>query len=126
LFGSRYCGKDENLIVSWCVDGTLCLWDSHSTGNVNAPIAVLKTDPDYPIYAVELSNDTIAVGGGTVGGFVGVPLYLYTIRKREDNATARAPNPKRSTQSVPNTDVEIVEHSTPEKKSRTEHESLSN
>jgi WD40 repeat protein len=79
LFGSRFCGKDENLIVSWCVDGSLCLWDSYSAGNVHAPIAVLRSDPNYPIYAVELSKDTIAVcGGNGDGDFIGIPLYLYT------------------------------------------------
>jgi hypothetical protein len=39
----------------------------------------LKQDGEYPIYAVELSNDCIAVGGGSEGGFVGIPLYLYSL-----------------------------------------------
>lgn len=79
LFGSRYCGVNENLLISWCSDGSLCLWDSSAQGNIHSPIAILRSNADYPIYAVELSGDTIAVGGGTGdGGFVGTPFYLYT------------------------------------------------
>ena len=122
LFGSRYCGKDENLIVSWSVDGSLCLWDAYSSGNVHAPIAVLKSDPDYPIYTVELSKDTVAIGGGSDGGFIGVPLYLYTFGG-EDNRTARSPNPKRPSKALPagenmEGDASL---STPDKKSKTDH-----
>jgi WD40 repeat protein len=79
LFGSRYCGAKEDLIISWSVDGSLCLWDAFSQGNINSPIAVLKQDDEYPIYAVEISKDCIAVGGGSEGGFVGIPLYLYSL-----------------------------------------------
>ncbi len=121
LFGSRYCGKDENLIVSWCVDGSLCLWDSYSSGNVHAPIAVLQSDPKYPIYAVELSNDTIAVGGGADGGFIGIPLYLYTVGGGKDEATTRSPVAKRPTTCIPQ--AKDIESSTPEKKSKMDHES---
>jgi hypothetical protein len=78
LFGSRFCGEREDLLISWGVDGRLCLWDSYLLGNVNAPIAVLKHDSEYPIYAVELSKNCVAVGGGSEGGFIGVPLHLYS------------------------------------------------
>lgn len=120
LFGSRYCGKDENLIVSWSIDGSLCLWDSHSSGNVHAPIAVLKSDSEYPLYAVETSKDTIAVGGGSDGGFIGVPLYLYTVGYL-DEATVRPPNPKRSTKSIPADEEEANHIPSPDKKSSTDH-----
>jgi WD40 repeat protein len=79
LFGSRYCGDD--LLVSWSVDGSLCLWDSHSQGNVQSPMAILRQDENYPIYAVEVYKDScIAVGGGSEGGFIGVPLYMYAYK----------------------------------------------
>jgi len=93
LFGSRYCGEREDLVVSWGLDGNLCLWDSNSTGNVKQPLAVLKNDNEYPIYAVEVSKDCVAVGGGRDGGFVGVPLYLYgydssdSVRENGNKAT---------------------------------------
>lgn len=80
LFGSRFCGERENLLVSWGVDGRLCLWDSYLLGNVNSPLAILKYDSEYPIYAVELSQNYVAIGGGSEGGFVGVPLYLYSFQ----------------------------------------------
>ena len=78
LFGARYCGSTEKCLVSWGVDGSLCLWDSYSQGNINSPMAVLKHDSEYPIYAVEVSKACIAVGGGSEGGFMGVPLFLYS------------------------------------------------
>jgi WD40 repeat protein len=119
LFGSRYCGEDENLIVSWSVDGSLCLWDAYSNGNVHAPIAVLKSDSEYPLYAVEISKDTIAVGGGTDGGFIGVPFYLYSM-ERQDVTTIRSPNPKRSTKNIPE-DNEAKDIPSPDKKPKNEH-----
>lgn len=79
LFGSRYCGQGDNLLLSWGVDGQLCLWDSYVAGNVYAPLAILRTDDKYPVYAVEFSKNTIAVAGGSDGGFIGVPFYLYTL-----------------------------------------------
>jgi len=89
LFGSRFCGKGDNVIMSWSVDGTLCLWDAYSQGNIFYPIALLKDDPKYPIYAVELSKDAIAVcGGGDEGGFIGIPVYLYNIEGHQDNAVS--------------------------------------
>eukprot|EP00980_Cylindrotheca_fusiformis_P025141 scaffold13192_cov51-Cylindrotheca_fusiformis.AAC.1 len=89
LFGCRYCGgggndddnDNENLLVSWSVDGSLCLWDSQSQGNVQAPMAILKQqDDNYPIYAVEVYKNScmIVAGGGSEGGFIGIPVYLYS------------------------------------------------
>jgi WD40 repeat protein len=77
LFGTKFCGKDENLLVSWGVDGKLCLWDSRAQGNVYAPMAILKQDSGYQIYAVDVSERNVAIGGGgTEGSFIGIPLYL--------------------------------------------------
>jgi len=74
--------------MSWGVDGKLCLWDSHSRGEVHKPLDVLLTKKNYPFYGVEVKEYTnvpespiarIAVAGGTDGGFIGVPVYLYDI-----------------------------------------------
>ena len=80
--------------MSWGMDGRLCVWDAMLLGNVPSPIAVLKHDEKYPIFAVQVTskqNDhdlqsssptRIAVGGGpSEGGFIGVPLYLYDITR---------------------------------------------
>ena len=89
LFGAQYCGiTEEDLIISWGVDGRLCLWDSHSKGNIHAPISTLISKSDYPIYAVDIStSDTrdteilsrIGVGGGNDGGFLGIPAFMYDV-----------------------------------------------
>ena len=89
LFGAQYCGvTEEDLVISWGVDGRLCLWDSHSKGNIHAPISTLISKNDYPIYAVDISSsDTqdpeilsrIGVGGGTDGGFLGIPAFMYDV-----------------------------------------------
>jgi hypothetical protein len=84
LYGSRYCGKNEELLVSWGVDGSLCLWDAMAQGNVHSPISVLKHDSNYPIYAVELSENCLAIGGGMDGGFVGVPVYLFSVDNKKN------------------------------------------
>ena len=85
LFGCRYCGTNEDLLISWGVDGSLCLWDSWGHGNVHSPISVLRSDGEYPIYAVEITNDCIGVGGGSEGGFVGVPVFLYNAQGAKTN-----------------------------------------
>jgi len=82
LFGSRFCGgDDENLLLSWGVDGKLCMWYSKARGNIYDPVAILKDDASYPIFDVELSpcEDHAVVGGGSEGGFIGVPLHFYSI-----------------------------------------------
>ena len=101
LFGVRYCGSDnEELLLSWGIDGTLCLWDSYANGYA-APLATLISKPDYPIYSVDAMKSTvsaspsagdtpssesnkrevtrIAVAGGRDGGFIGIPFYLYDV-----------------------------------------------
>jgi len=70
---------DENLLLTWGVDGRLCVWDSFSQGNIEAPIATLVHNADSPIYAVDVKPSCIAAAGG-VGGeasFLGVPVMLY-------------------------------------------------
>lgn len=90
LFGTEFVGRDgdeeDDLLISWGVDGRLCLWDSFSTDEIDRPLAVLLHKPEYPIYAVDLMQDAfIAVGGGTGdgGGFVGIPVHLYKFPPKE-------------------------------------------
>jgi len=87
LFGSRYCGgENENLLLSWGVDGKICMWYSQSQGNIYDPVAVLREDSNYPIYAAALSGseEDLVVGGGSDGGFIGVPLHFYNIPPLEE------------------------------------------
>jgi len=91
LYGALFCGND--LVVSWGVDGRLCLWDSQSSGNLIAPISTLVSNPDYPLYAVDIFQcdpttkkarakvvtATIACGGGKDGGFMGVLIKLHDV-----------------------------------------------
>ena len=83
--------------MSWGVDGRLCLWDSYSQGNISSPIAVLRDQSDYPIYAVAINSTpsasaitgtSVAVGGGSEGGFIGIPLYMFNVKQQEDSKTA--------------------------------------
>jgi WD40 repeat protein len=91
LFGVQYCGTDDSLLLSWGVDGRLCLWDAHSeVEQVSAYVATLLDKKDYPIYCVSLSSPmtadedddgmVLAVGGGADScGLKGIPVYLYNI-----------------------------------------------
>jgi hypothetical protein len=85
LFGACYCGSEESqdLLVSWGVDGRLCLWDSRVKGEIKEPLAVLLDKGfDYPIYCVNMQRKMIAVaGGGNEGGFLGIPVFLYDYEK---------------------------------------------
>jgi len=92
LFGAAFC---DELVLSWGVDGRLCLWDSKSNGNVVAPISILLANPAYPLFTVDIfhfdpsnseDNDSskkfqasIACGGGQNGGFIGIPIQLHDI-----------------------------------------------
>ena len=85
MFGARYYGgESEDLILSWSVDGSLCLWDSKSEGHVKSPMAVLRHYGPSPLYAVEVHpNQSIAVGGAESECCShGVPLYLYRNQDR--------------------------------------------
>ncbi len=84
----------QDLLLTWGVDGKVCLWDSYSTGKVHSPLCTLISQPNYPVYALDLSvggtsvKDSaeqgrhilhMAIAGGADGGFCGVPVYLYDI-----------------------------------------------
>lgn len=104
LYGAAYCGGDnEDLTLSWGVDGRLCLWDSHSSGNINAPLSTLVAQPNYPIFAVDISRQVedsdasgdakllarIGCGGGRDGGFLGVPVHLYDVTRGIESSMRR-------------------------------------
>jgi WD40 repeat protein len=87
VFGARYIDDDE-LLITWGSDGRLCLWDGKVAEEVDAPLCMLLDNEDYPIYGVDLStttkNDSKSVtltiaGGGAIGGFLGVPVFLQDI-----------------------------------------------
>ena len=96
LFGSRFCGENDELLVSWGVDGKLCVWGSHSQGNVYRPIANLKDDSKYPIYALDISSSNVAIGGGSDGGFIGTPLFLakFPEKRKAEEASPQQKKPK--------------------------------
>jgi WD40 repeat protein len=109
LFGAHYLENDE-LLISWGSDGRLCLWDSRSQDEeIDFPLSILldnhgNSGTDYPIYAVSITrkmNTTkgesgedddhnqmlmIAIaGGGTDGGFLGIPVYLQDVGNLPDD-----------------------------------------
>ena len=79
--------------MTWGVDGKVCVWDSFSVGEVLSPLCTLISHSDYPIYALDVTDKGenskaqagemqkvhIAVGGGSEGGFLGLPAYLYDV-----------------------------------------------
>ena len=59
MFGAKYCGgKKEELLLSWGIDGKVCLWDARANGNINTPMAVLVSKPDYPVFSVDIAKAT--------------------------------------------------------------------
>jgi WD40 repeat protein len=118
LFGAQYLENDE-LLVSWGSDGRLCLWDSRSQDEeIDFPLSILwdnngKGDSDYPIYAVSITRKmttagkssedddhnqmlTIAIaGGGTDGGFLGIPIFLQDIGNLPDDDEAERKDVKK-------------------------------
>jgi hypothetical protein len=43
-------------------------------------MAILMQDPGYPIYALDVSERNVALGGGSNdGGFIGIPMYLAVL-----------------------------------------------
>ena len=84
IFGAKYCcGKNEDLLLTWGIEGKVSVWDSYSVGEVMSPICTLISHTDYPIFALDVTQtgakQSIAVGGGKEGGFLGVAAYLYDI-----------------------------------------------
>jgi hypothetical protein len=84
LFGAKYCGgSDEDLLLTWGVDGKVCVWDSYSIGTVTTPMCTLISHlKNYPIYALDITEGEthIAIaGGGDDGGFFGIPIYIYDL-----------------------------------------------
>jgi WD40 repeat protein len=82
LYGAKYCGgSDEDLLLTWGVDGEVCVWDSYSIGTVTSPLCTLISHlKNYPIYALDVTDGEthIAIaGGGDDGGFFGIPIYIY-------------------------------------------------
>ena len=79
MFGTCYYGEHEDLLLSWGIDGRLCVWDSYIRGNIRSPIAILEQSTDYPIYAVDVSKDyrQLSLAGGDGENFIGNPFYLY-------------------------------------------------
>jgi hypothetical protein len=69
------------------VDGKVCVWDCTSKGIVTSPICRLVSNSNYPVYALDYthskeslgSSSCLSIAGGSEGGFVGVPLYIYDI-----------------------------------------------
>jgi len=74
------------MILSWGIDGILCLWAADDQGNVSSPLKTLVSKPEYPLFAADVSSLVqesgkmyIGVAGGNDGGFIGTPFYLYDI-----------------------------------------------
>ena len=85
--------NQKELLMTWGVDGKVCLWDSFSVGDAFSPLCTLISRSNYPVFALDIAGDTtnleraqasdnvrLAVAGGDGdGGFLGVPAYLYDI-----------------------------------------------
>jgi len=74
IFGARFF---KNYILSWGMDGNVCLWDGVAFGDVLRPIGYVARKEDYPFYACDVFEGRVAGAGGRDGGFIGTPLYLY-------------------------------------------------
>ena len=82
--------SSNQFLISWGVDGKICAWDSTMSGHVTTPLITLVDRPEYPAYAVDISYKGkisengevklhLSIGGGSGGGFIGVPAYLYDV-----------------------------------------------
>lgn len=78
------------MLISWGIDGNLCLWAADDRGNVTSPLETLVSKSEYPIFSADVtefiqSSETtnyvgyIGIAGGNDGGFIGTPFYLYDI-----------------------------------------------
>jgi WD40 repeat protein len=72
----------QELLLTYGVDGKVCVWDSYPTA-VTGPVCTLISHDNYPIYAIDIRKEDgkgcLAVSGGSDGGFLGVPVYLHDI-----------------------------------------------
>lgn len=80
-------------MISWGSDGRICAWDPQSQGHIFSPSSILLDRPEYPIYSVDITylptgSETdcgkvirLAAGGGTDGGFIGLPVYTFDVSK---------------------------------------------
>jgi WD40 repeat protein len=95
LFGALFMGAD--VVLSWGVDGRVCVWDGVAREEVTEPWTLLLDKPDYPVYAVDVhpGKGLVAVGGGASGevSFVGTPVYLYQLPIRVDASSLSATKP---------------------------------
>lgn len=72
-------------LLSWGVDGRLCVWEMSSQSSVDHPVATLVDDPDYPLYAVAFSKERlVTAGGGSDGGLIGIPVHMYALKKETE------------------------------------------
>jgi len=80
----------QDMLISWGIDGNLCLWAADDRGNVTSPLKTMVSKSEYPIFAADVSevvrasgatSDSVYIGiaGGNDGGFIGTPFYLYDI-----------------------------------------------
>jgi len=76
IFGAKFI---KRFIISWGVDGKICLWDGIAFGDVLAPVGYVAKKEDYPFYACDVFQEKIAAAGGSDGGFIGNPMYLFDI-----------------------------------------------
>jgi WD40 repeat protein len=94
LFGARYIENHqhtEDILLSWGVDGRLCLWDACAEGEAHGPLAILLAKESYPIYCVGLRPGLMAVGGGDgQNDFIGVPVYLYDFEPKSPSTESTA------------------------------------
>lgn len=85
IFGTCYWGeegKEQDLLLSWGADGRVCVWDSFSQEEVDAPIGAMVHKSGFPIFAAGIATTGLAIGGGSGdGGFIGIPVYLYSEKK---------------------------------------------
>ena len=97
VFGTRYFGNTASttegkdpFLISWGVDGRIALWDAQAVDELDAPIATLQNDPEYPVFNLDYHADSrqiAVVGGAGDGGFIGIPTFIFDLEKSEPKST---------------------------------------
>ena len=113
-------------LLSWGIDGRLCVWETSSQATVDSPVATLVDDSEYPLYAVAFSQDKlIAAGGGADGGFVGIPVHMYSLKhgtqaggSKESSAKKLDPSTNESCKDSKDDDAATTEKKTADEPSR--------